>query len=401
MKDRELDGSVQSHELGDITVQRADLDGLEVTNLTGAAKFVSDGNAVKLLIDGGEAFGRIADDILAATHSVNMTQLFFDLPKEYNRQAKDEKPALVFKFLNPPLVPIDPLNPNPPDPPTRLDARPERLLIDEALLDRTIRILLNEPTVGWPEGVFWLGVLTPLAAGLGVGGVGALAALVGVGIPLFPVILGITVIAFFAEYVIIKLKLQDVTDVGNAKKYFGAVIAEAAPANPRITVHGFSQPAPENGVLHSKMVITDEKRAVVVGSPFSQRYFDFLDHRIDDPHRGRTRADMVHDVSIAVVGPAVRDLYDTFRLYWNEDLPNWRSFPTRPFLDARPVAKTRFPRCRWCARSAGNGSPSSAARARRASSRPTCGPSLRRSATSTWRTSTSRTPSSPMRWSRS
>jgi len=330
IKDRELDGAVQTHDLGDITVQRADLDGLEVTHLTGAAKFVSDGNAVKLLVDGGEAFGRIADDIRAATRSVNITELFFALPPEYKHQAQDEKPALVFKFLQPPLLPIDPLNPNPPTPTLRMDLRPERLLIDQARMDQTIRILLNEPTVGWPEGIFWLGVLTPLAVGLGVGGVGALAALVGIGIPLFPVILGITVLAFFAEFIIIQLKLEDATDVDNAKKYFGQAIADAAPATPRITVHGFRQPAPQNGVQHCKMVITDEKRAVVIGSPFSQRYFDFFDHRIDDAHRGSNTADMVHDLSLAVVGPAVHDLYDTFRLYWNEDLNPLEKLPDAP-----------------------------------------------------------------------
>ena len=40
---------------------------------------------------------------------------------------------------------------------------------------------------------------------------------------------------------------------------------------------------------------------------------------------------MVHDLSIAVVGPAVHDLYDTFRLYWNEDIPELEKLPTRPF----------------------------------------------------------------------
>ena len=125
----------------------------------------------------------------------------------------------------PQIVPHDPLVPNQPPPVPRgetaltSDNRPERLLIDEALTDKTIRILLNEPTLGFPEGIFWLGVLTPLAAGLGVGGAGALAALVGVGLPFFPLVLAITVLAFFAEFVLIKLTLEDTTDVDDAKKY--------------------------------------------------------------------------------------------------------------------------------------------------------------------------------------
>jgi phosphatidylserine/phosphatidylglycerophosphate/cardiolipin synthase-like enzyme len=331
IKERELGGDPASQDLGDITVQRADLDGLLVTNLTGAPKFVSEGNAIRLLIDGGEAFGRIADDIRGATHSVNMTQLFFALPPEFHQQARDEKPALVFKFLEPPLVPIDPLDPNPPAPAPRVsDDRPERLLIDAAQTSHTIRILLNEPGLGFPEGIFWLGVLTPLAAGLGVGGVAGLGALVGIGIPFFPIVLGITVVAFFAEYVLIRSKLEDVSDVHKTRKYFGQALADQDPGSQRITVRGFRQPAPQNGVLHCKMVITDDKRAVVVGSPFSQRYFDFFDHRIDDPHRGSNTSDMVHDLSIAVVGPAVHDLYDTFRLYWNEDVSAPEKLPDAP-----------------------------------------------------------------------
>ena len=99
-KDRELAGTVPSHDLGDVTVQRADLDGLLVTNLTGTAKFVSDGNAVKLLVDGGEAFGRIADDIRAATRSVNITQLFFALPPDFHHAEEMRSHSSSSNFLS-------------------------------------------------------------------------------------------------------------------------------------------------------------------------------------------------------------------------------------------------------------------------------------------------------------
>ena len=115
-----------------------------------------------------------------------------------------------------------------------------------------------------------------------------------------------TVLAYLAEFIKIKLTLEDVTDVDGATKHFGRAIAGAAPAVPGITVYGFCLAAPDHGVLHCKMVITDEKRAVVVGSPFSQRYFDSLVHRIDDAHRGSNTSDLVHDLSIAVVGQAAR-----------------------------------------------------------------------------------------------
>ena len=38
-------------------------------------------------------------------------------------------------------------------------------------------------------------------------------ALVGVGIPFFPIVLAATVLAYFAEFITIKLTLEDVTDV--------------------------------------------------------------------------------------------------------------------------------------------------------------------------------------------
>src|SRR6266498_4043852 len=69
----------------DKLVPGTDKDGLAVTNLTGAAKFVSDGNAIKLLVDGLEALGRIADEIKLAQHSINMTQLFFSLPDKFDK----------------------------------------------------------------------------------------------------------------------------------------------------------------------------------------------------------------------------------------------------------------------------------------------------------------------------
>jgi phosphatidylserine/phosphatidylglycerophosphate/cardiolipin synthase-like enzyme len=337
--DKELAGTVPSHDLQDVKIHLADRDGLLVTNLTGTAKFVSDGNAVKLLVDGVEAFGRVADEIKLAQHSINLTQLFFAVPDEFQQdnEAIDpatkepkEKAKLVFKFLGPPLTPIDPHISPSKDPAPRIgDDRPERLLVNKAVQDKTIvRILLNDPTLGWPEGIFWLAVLTPVAAGLGVGGIAALAGFVGIGIAFLPVVLVVTVLAYFVEFVKVKLKLEETTDVDDTKKYFGQAIANETIQ--RITVHGFRQTAPDHGVLHCKMLITDEKRAVVLGSPFSQRYFDSVNHVIEDPHRGSNTSDMVHDLSIAVVGPAVHHLYETFLQYWNEDLPEGQQLPKLP-----------------------------------------------------------------------
>lgn len=336
--DREVFLTQADHDLNDITVLRADAEGLLVTNRTGTAKFVSEGNAVKLLVDGLEAFGRVADEIKLARHSVHMTQLFFGVPAKFDKdnEAIDpqtnepkEKASLVFKFSPSPIEPIDAHPENLPNQPRIGDERPERLLVDKLVKDKTlVRILMNEMGLGFPEGIFWLAVLTPLAAGLGVGGVVGIGALLGIGIPFFPLVLITTVVAFFVEYVKIRKTLEELSDVEELNRYFGPAVADQDVQ--RVSVRGFRQDAPQHGVQHCKMVIVDEERAVILGSPFSQRYFDSLVHKIEEPRRGGNTSDMVHDLSMAVVGPAARDLFETFRLYWNEDIPQAQEIPALP-----------------------------------------------------------------------
>ena len=327
-EDKELAGTIQNHDLNDVVVRHADKEGLEVTNLTGKARFVSEKNAVKLLIDGGEAFGRVIDDIKDAKVSVDMTQLFFDLPPDFKPNESDEEPHLIFKFSPAPLVPHDPLKQNePPAVPRGVtsltkDSRPERVIYDKVKADRTpVRILLWQHTLGWPEGIFWLGVFTLVAAGIAAGGVLGIAALIGVGLPFFPLLLVFFIGFTFIEFPLIKCLLEDTTHVDEAKHYFGFAAQSTPIIGEKILIRGFLQQAPDQGVLHCKMVITDKTRAVVIGSPFSQRYFDFFGHRIDDAHRGSNTGSMVHDLSMAVVGPAAQDLFETFRLYWDEDVP--------------------------------------------------------------------------------
>jgi phosphatidylserine/phosphatidylglycerophosphate/cardiolipin synthase-like enzyme len=336
--DQVLDATVTNHNLGNITVNRAEAEGLLVTNGTGTAKLVSEGNAVKLLVDGLEAFGRVADEIQIAQNSINMTQLFFGVPEDFHPNNEEIDPAtkeprekanLVFKFSPTEIVPQDP-GPGAPSP--RIgDARPERLLLKSLLDKKTIvRILMNEPTLSFPEAFFWLVVLTPVAAGIPAGLVAGVTALMGVGLPFLPLVLVASVILGFIEYIKIRKVLEGTTDVDDLKHYFDPGLA-SEPVQ-RLSVRGFKQAAPDHGVQHCKMVIVDNDRAVVLGSPFSQRYWDTPLHQIEEPRRGGNDSDIVHDLSMAVVGPAARDLFETFRLYWNEDLSQNQELPALPAL---------------------------------------------------------------------
>ena len=64
--DKDVPGTDGNQSIGRITVRTADRTGLEVTNGTGVPRMVSEGNAMTLLIDGLEAFGSAATDMVEA-----------------------------------------------------------------------------------------------------------------------------------------------------------------------------------------------------------------------------------------------------------------------------------------------------------------------------------------------
>jgi phosphatidylserine/phosphatidylglycerophosphate/cardiolipin synthase-like enzyme len=76
--------------------------------------------------------------------------------------------------------------------------------------------------------------------------------------------------------------------------------------------------------IHSKVVLVDDAEAVVVSSPFTQSYWDTHTdgHHVFDAHRGSATGEQipVHDVSLAVRGPAVKDMHDAYILHWNRNL---------------------------------------------------------------------------------
>jgi phosphatidylserine/phosphatidylglycerophosphate/cardiolipin synthase-like enzyme len=315
-----------------IRVRKADREGLAVTQLTGEARFVSDGNALKLLVDGEEAFARIADDIAAAKTTIGMTQLFFSVP-DPKPDPEDEHPRLVFRFGSQ-VIPDNPVGNEPGQPhrPRPGDVRPERLLVARAGAKVDVRILMNEPALGWPEGVFWLTVLPPIAAAVLTPVLALGPILLGIPIALLPLWLFLTLSLYLIEIATARDALEaNTSDVRRLAGYFREATAGLPPTAGSITVRGLRQELPDHGVMHCKMVLVDGTRAVVTGSPFTQRYWDTHQHLIEEPRRGLNTAPAVHDMSVAVVGPAVTDLHETLRLYWNEEAdPDERIEPVAP-----------------------------------------------------------------------
>lgn len=72
-------------------------------------------------------------------------------------------------------------------------------------------------------------------------------------------------------------------------------------------------------LLHAKMVIIDERRAFLMGSPFVNGYWDSPSHEPVDHRRPRRELGgrPIHDVSVGVRGPVVHELAEIFARLWN------------------------------------------------------------------------------------
>ena len=275
--------------LGDIKISKAEVTGYTVT-LGGSPEAlpVRNGNAVQALIDDQDAWGYLEGKMVAAQASIDVMQLEFDLPPTFNAAPAEEDAEIVVAFDGP----VDPVNPRPVTKST--DFRPERILLDQAQHGRKVRISIphQDPTkvpVGAAiiEILFWLILLA-----------------------LVPIGLGAFVISKYVGFLRAYTKVRD---------YFEAAGSTAEFASFAVT--------PFN-VLHAKLVLVDDATAIVLGSPFSQSYWDTHQHSVFEPRRGSASGEPipVHDVSFAVRGPAVKDMRDAFRLHWNfvkpGDLPD-------------------------------------------------------------------------------
>jgi phosphatidylserine/phosphatidylglycerophosphate/cardiolipin synthase-like enzyme len=71
-------------------------------------------------------------------------------------------------------------------------------------------------------------------------------------------------------------------------------------------------------ITHTKLVIDGEKKAILLGSPFEQVYYDSQTHVLDEPRRGDDAGvGPIHDVSVSVRGPAVGHMQEVFNSHWN------------------------------------------------------------------------------------
>ncbi|MGC9517672.1 MAG: phospholipase D-like domain-containing protein [Methanomicrobiales archaeon] len=82
-----------------------------------------------------------------------------------------------------------------------------------------------------------------------------------------------------------------------------------------IIVRPFTAQGPH--VMHAKILLVDGKEAFIIGSPFTQSYWDTIKHYIYDHRRGSKEKKPVHDVSIHIKGGSVPFIEEYFIELWN------------------------------------------------------------------------------------
>ncbi len=120
------------------------------------------------------------------------------------------------------------------------------------------------------------------------------------------------------------------------KKFFAA----RGVAEKRIQVRGLSR-FPH--FMHAKLVLIDEREAFLLGSPFVNSYWDDGRHVPDDARRPRRELGgrPLHDVSVQLRGPAVRDLESLFASVWESAVPRKPAGTPLPSTRTATAARKR------------------------------------------------------------
>ena len=317
LKEQELDDvtSATLH-LDPIVLSRAQAKGMLATLGGPTPSRVTQGNAIEWLCDNVDGWGRLATQLRGATTNVDIMQLALDI-HAFSANPTDEQPEVVLDF-HPDITAASPL----PHRVTPNDGRVERLLLDISKKPGlTTRMQFPVQTLDY-HAIPAASAALLTSAVVGAMGVGAIA--LGSSLPLFfavPIV-GLGILLLVAG-VLIALATVAALAYFAYKSAHGGFLGEAevakwftdAGAN-SVHVRAFhTQPF---SVTHAKIVIIEGNQAFLLGSPFTQGYMDTPEHQVDEPKRGSTAEHApIHDVSVAVRGPAAGHLQEVFNSHWN------------------------------------------------------------------------------------
>jgi phosphatidylserine/phosphatidylglycerophosphate/cardiolipin synthase-like enzyme len=313
-------------DFGNIQVDAAEATSWWATLGTGQPSRLTHGNAIRWLVDNEDAWGRV-EDVIDKAGTLDVMQLEIDVD-EFKADILDETPRLVLRFD--------------PDRETRgdlshgldrKDLRIERAMLKAAQRGVDVRMQIPRMTTD-PTGVVVISALLGAVIGL------LIIFLLGSTIAALLTAAGIIGGAQLAKWLLADRKfLADTFGKRDLEKWFKDAIADIQqhpplPANLG-TVRVAELRLRSTFVTHAKMVIDRNVEAILLGSPFTQVYFDSL-HRLDDDRRGREASKgPIHDVSVGVRGPSVGHLQELFNSHWNIAEPTDK-LPETPPLPAAP-----------------------------------------------------------------
>ncbi|WP_321421293.1 phosphatidylserine/phosphatidylglycerophosphate/cardiolipin synthase family protein [uncultured Methanobacterium sp.] len=78
-----------------------------------------------------------------------------------------------------------------------------------------------------------------------------------------------------------------------------------------------SYPAKGPYSMHAKVLVADGEKSFIIGSPFTQSYWDTSKHDINEPRRLDKNEGPYHDVSLYLEGPVIYNLEEFFIDLWN------------------------------------------------------------------------------------
>lgn len=316
---RQRDVFVDSLSLGTIKVTKAALGWLATTTLgtnaasadTGAPQRVTSGNAVEWLCDNVDAWGRVVDLMNDATSSktnIDLMQLGIDIePFKLGSPAHDQAPNIVLSFT-PPLTDGDKIVDG--------DQRIERMILAASQANSIVRLQFSEPTPNWKLLAVSELAFVGLGALLFLGVFVLLLATAGLAAIVLGVFGGIVGGLLGAGTLGTKLPLFK-GDVDRLASWF----FDAGASKLQVRVRALQTNL--ESVTHAKIVINETSRAIVLGSPFVQSYFDSQAHELDNPMRGGDASKgPIHDMSVSVRGPAIGHLREMFNMHWNTADPS-------------------------------------------------------------------------------
>ena len=298
---------------GNISIPRADADGWRPTLGTGKATRMSSGNAIRWLADNTDGWDHVATVINSAT-TLDIMQLVIDV-----NEFKTDRPKIVLHFEE-----VDNNSGN------ALALDPKDSRIERAILDRVVshnaKVRIQIPRISFDPKLLRTLALTATGAGVVLAlGAAGLFLLAGILIPLLAIVaiaLGVVLaigagLAVFLAYFIPTVP-QYLADWYSAKfgepalqQWFNDANVDAAHMEVRQLVdRSFN-------ITHAKALISRDQEAILLGSPFEQVYYDSPKHEIEYPKRGGSGSKgPIHDVSVAVRGPAVKDVQELFNSHW-------------------------------------------------------------------------------------